>query len=682
MDFYLEKCFIKQQICVILLTLVPAGLIAPVSVTAEETPSTDPRVDLLVKEIEAGLERRGQSEAFQRYIDWTADRLDASAGDRTWDDKTGNCRLDWVDAMLRDQLWALGEAERFTRHLHDEVRDESSGLGAILSTAWRKLDVPGRPANGGGRETPAPESFSEALDMVEEALVEADRAFNESLSPLSEDEREKLHTHLYPVSTGEEAAGHRFADQELGREICDLIERLDRAALHRAAGAVTPLAGPELLEKLALYEPSEEPEETVEVKGVEGLVHEIVATPAGDIIIGARHDNVYHLEKIPDLAAIVDLGGDNTYFEGTAGPHRPVLVLIDLDGSDTYVGEKPGIQGGAVMGVSLLVNRRGDNTYEAKDVAQGACLVGAGILIDYGGNNRYLGRRRCQGSAVGGIGILIDRGGDDSYRSAQLSQGVGGPLGFGLLADLSGDDHFYAGGYYPTVYGSPGYDAFSQGVGVGPRGVANGGIGVLLAGGGDNVYECDYFSHGGGYWFAAGFARDFSGNDRRIGATRTTYEEGEREVRRFLRWGIAWQAHYGIGVVIDDDGDDFYSADHAGPAFSWDIGLAALMDFGGSDHYENPRASGAEAALGVLFDYEGDDLYEGGGQGLARENVSYHPMPEAGGNFSFLIDYGENSEFDEEVKPHACNRRGAPGGFLISRPAPPAPDELDIKPAP
>ena len=44
-------------------------------------------------------------------------------------------------------------------------------------------------------------------------------------------------------------------------------------------------------------------------------------------------------------------------------------------------------------------------------------------------------------------------------------------------------------------------------------------IEVLLDGGGDDTYEFDYISHGGGYWFAAGFARDFGGNDQRLGAT-------------------------------------------------------------------------------------------------------------------------------------------------------------------
>ena len=72
-----------------------------------------------------------------------------------------------------------------------------------------------------------------------------------------------------------------------------------------------------------------------------------------------------------------------------------------------------------------------------------------------------------QGTAVGGIGILIDRAGKDDYHAAMWAQGVGGPLGFGLLDDLQGADHYYCGGqwrnsYYPET---PGMEGWGQGAG-------------------------------------------------------------------------------------------------------------------------------------------------------------------------------------------------------------------------
>ena len=139
-------------------------------------------------------------------------------------------------------------------------------------------------------------------------------------------------------------------------------------------------------------------------------------------------------------------------------------------------------------------------------MAQGSALGGVGILVDYAGNDVYAGYRRVQGQAVGGIGILIDREGNDRYHAAMWAQGFGGPLGFGLLDDLAGKDHYSLGGLYPNSFKpeTPGYEGWGQGVGAGLRQVANGGIGVLLDGGGDDLYEYDYMAQGGGYWFGVG----------------------------------------------------------------------------------------------------------------------------------------------------------------------------------
>ena len=64
--------------------------------------------------------------------------------------------------------------------------------------------------------------------------------------------------------------------------------------------------------------------------------------PAGDIIIGGKGKNVYELDKMPGVCAVIDLGGDDEYREGTVSPDRPVLVVIDLAGNDTYIATKAG----------------------------------------------------------------------------------------------------------------------------------------------------------------------------------------------------------------------------------------------------------------------------------------------------------------------------------------------------
>jgi len=266
----------------------------------------------------------------------------------------------------------------------------------------------------------------------------------------------QLQRYLVPVLSSQNQVGHTIADRGTGRRLCDLMEKMDREALHAAAESLAPLADLRLLQRLR--ELPNESNAKLKIDGVSGALVDRIRTPGGDILIGGPGDNVYQLDRLRDVAAVIDLGGADAYHEGIVGPERPVLVVIDLAGNDAYRGTKPGIQGGAVLGVSMLLDLEGDDVYQAQDVAQGAVLAGVGVLIDYAGDDRYTGIRRLQGCAIGGIGILIDRAGNDAYRAALWAQGVGGPIGFGLLDDLAGNDQYYCGGmwrnsYYPETPG-------------------------------------------------------------------------------------------------------------------------------------------------------------------------------------------------------------------------------------
>jgi len=629
-------------------------------------------VSVLRREMEVGLARRGVRAAYDRYQAYSAGRLDATAGPKRWRDKTGNCRLGWYDRLLRDQLSAPSQAEHVSRQLHEALRDRRAGLGRALAIMAEKLDLP-------RRELP-PSAPGNALQTVKAAVAAARRAHDAALLPLTPDEREDLRRHLYTATTAQVTkSGARFPDATTGRRMCDLLERMDRQSLYAAARALAPLTDPTVLTGLATLPAGAD----AVPKGVQGEVHSVVATAAGTILVGGRGPNVYDLDALEHVCAVIDVGGDDVYKEGTVSAKRPVLVIVDLAGNDTYRGTKPGIQGAAIGGVSLLVDVAGNDTYQAQDVAQGACLAGVGILIDHAGNDSYRGLRRAHGSAMGGLAVMVDRAGDDRYHAALYAQGFGGPLGFGLMDDLGGNDHYYAGGLYLDGYkDTPGYSGFSQGVGSGPRGVANGGIGVLLDGGGDDVYQCDYFSHGGGYWFAVGIARDFGGNDRRLGSTRLAYDGKPRQEKVFLRWGMGWQAHYGLGFVIDDEGDDVYGGTIVGLGFSWDIGVAAILDFQGNDQYLTrvvAQAQGKEAALGIIFDVGGDDVYAGPETGKVPAKVSYHPMPDCGGNFGFSVNYGGTDTYNDEVMSDVYLKRASPTGFLIDRSNVPTLDALDAE---
>ena len=73
---------------------------------------------------------------------------------------------------------------------------------------------------------------------------------------------------------------------------------------------------------------------------------------------------------------------------------------------------------------------------------------------------------------------------------------------FAVLDDLDGKDHYYWAEPIATLTIRNRATRLGLGVGAGIRQVACGGIGTMLDGGGDDTYEFDYMSHGGGYCWA------------------------------------------------------------------------------------------------------------------------------------------------------------------------------------
>ena len=348
-------------------------------------------VELLPEEVASGFQRRHIEPQFARFRKYAAEKLDSTAGDRRTSEVTGNCRLKWYDHLLRNPLKAPAEAEEFTRLLHEAVLGGQEGLDLTLAAAGKKLDL----------DVPSPRKFNKvaspvaAIESVKQALTEAQVFYAAALAPLTRAEINRLAQGLYRSLTENGNVGHTLNDRGSGRQMCDLLEKLDREAMHRAARSLVPLASPQLLEQLAAL-PNEG---DVKVDGVSGTVVQRISTPSGDIVIGGREKNTYQLDAMAGVNAVIDLGGDDAYYEGTCSLARPVLIVIDLDGDDAYRANKPGVQGSAVLGISMLLDRAGNDSYQAKNVAQGSCLGGAGILIDYAGNDTYLGVRRIQGQA-------------------------------------------------------------------------------------------------------------------------------------------------------------------------------------------------------------------------------------------------------------------------------------------
>ena len=83
-----------------------------------------------------------------------------------------------------------------------------------------------------------------------------------------------------------------------------------------------------------------------------------------------------------------------------------------------------------------------------------------------------------------------------------------------------------------------------------------------------------------------------------------------------------------MGFCFDDSGDDVYEGTIMGSGMAWDCSMGVLCDFAGNDHYTATggltQGTGAQMGFGILFDYGGDDVYEGYGQGYA---IAEHFLP-------------------------------------------------------
>lgn len=621
----------------------------------------------MYEDIVSGINTRRSESVYRKWQKYAASILARTDRLSTGLELNNRCRLSWYDKLYRDPITSVFYAEEFTRQLYEDIASGTNGIIRGLRQARVKMDL--SPATFAEPFLYAPQTPQQAVLGVGVALTKAAELHSQALSLLKPEEIRYVTSESFSIFCAQTHYGHTVSAVNQAKNVIDLMEKVNGAAMYDAAETLLPLTSPRFIEVLKKIEPGMFEEVTVS-----GQVCQRVSTPAGNIIIGGPEDNTWDLDAIEDLVCLIDLGGNDTYKEGSCNPKRPILLVLDLgEGDDTFEGTKAGIQGGAILGVSILYNEKGDDFYRARDIAQGGAIGGIGILIDMDGNDRYLGFKRVQGCAMEGFGAIIDRGGDDQYRAALLAQGLGNPRGFGLLFDQSGDDYYYVGGYYEDSYPEhPGYDGWGQGIGAGVRGVACGGIGVLLEGEGNDTYEYDYFGHGGGYWMALGFLRDFSGDDVRVGATLKSYTNNARTQERWQRFSNGFGCHYALGFLFDDAGNDRYNGTIMGLGMAWDLSAGFLVDFSGDDTYEATggltQGTGAEGSLGFLLDYRGEDRYLGRGQGYASGGITYHQAYDCGGNFSFVVDHGGADQYGCGAKNNMMSQRGTPQGFIIDRP--------------
>lgn len=470
--------------------------------------------------------------------------------------------------------------------------------------------------------------------QIEDVLKRAAEMVNEAFAKLDAEERKFLEDTLGDVCSCFREVVMVLSDPDLERRarvrrFMQVAEKVDTRKLLAAAVYLSGLTDPQYLAGLA-----------VDLAGRgDGIILK-QDTPLGAIVLAGQGSQWHH----EPAAVIVDLGGDEHYTHET---RRPISIVIDLQGDDVYQATFDGAQAGGIFGVALLSDRDGNDQYIGQQWAQGAGALGVGVLHDAAGNDQYRGQDYSQGAAFVGVGLLLDEDGDDRYEAPRYAQGLGMPGGYGGLLDRAGTDHYYVGGRDRTNYETVGvFDAFGQGCGIGFRGLASGGVGLLRDDGGDDTYTGHNFAQGGGYFFGWGVLIDRAGDDRYLGA----------------RYAQAWAAHQALGLLEDHAGNDYYSCWRGvGQSCSWDETVSVLLDHSGDDVY-----SGGGFALcaahnngwAFLGDYAGNDVYQ-----------QCPDAPRADGDeevssFALQLDFGGGADHYGAEPRGGMIRHGNRHGFL------------------
>lgn len=300
-----------------------------------------------------------------------------------------------------------------------------------------------------------------------------------------------------------------------------------------------------------------------------------------DIIIRFGNENspVLYEEMSPIGKIIVGGAGPNIY-------HEDAALILDLGGDDIYLNNAGGSRPG--MNTTVVIDWEGNDIYQSGEAfSQGAGFLGGGFLMDLGGNDTFSSLDGSQGAGFWGIGLLRHNGSSSSFTSRSYSQGIG-QMGIGLIWNNRGDD------IYTCLY-------YGQGVGL------FGGAGVLLDASGNDYYKL------------GGLEPDFRDPSKSSDSMGQGFGRGMRPGKGMD--GIAG----GIGMLIDQNGNDTYIADYFAQGSSYFFGIGILNDWAGDDRYIAGRyaqGAGIHQSAGVFIDQAGDDSYYssfGVSQGLGHD---------------------------------------------------------------
>ena len=348
----------------------------------------------------------------------------------------------------------------------------------------------------------------------------------------------------------------------------------------------------------------------------------------GRMIIGSKGDDTYKNSNQPICFLLEPSGRDKYYAEINTTQRHPFYLVIDLAGDDLYDNKSLGGLFSVNQGLGISLDLAGDDVYRSGNFS--FCgILGAMIHYDALGEDVYTGGAFSQGAAFFGSALLIDGKGDDSYQAPTMAQGLGSTCGLGAILDFEGTDRYLLGAKYTHAPLMPNdFRSMGQGMGFGFRPDFAGGTGLLYDRSGNDKYIGAVYAQGVGYWYATGILIDEKGNDvynavyypqgSGIHLANGYLFDGEGDDAYYTRNGPGQGAghDWALGILLDKSGDDAYSIP-GGNGLGLNNSVGIFVDSKGNDRYErvNPSSYGyanfsrSAGAIGLFLDGSGTDTY-------------------------------------------------------------------------
>lgn len=340
----------------------------------------------------------------------------------------------------------------------------------------------------------------------------------------------------------------------------------------------------------------------------------IFESELGGIYIGSIYDDCI---DVHDFCAIINPSGNDIY--NYLNTNQKNFFQLDFSGNDIYRSNSALFS--AKSGFSQVYDFDGKDVYIGGDETISSKL-GFSELIDFKGDDIYKGRMYSLSASMFGACLLADYSGSDSYSVGEYGEGFASTWGISLLLDKRGRDFYESGNInFHAPLAPNDYLSMSQGMGFGFRNELGGGIGILIDRDGNDTYNGGVYAQGVGYWYSLGILIDNKGNDF---FNAVYYPQGS---------GI----HLAGGFFYNGSGEDSYYSKHGpGQGAGHDFGVGIFIDDSGNDHYsvEGGNGLGLTNSVGIFLDKRGDDRYENG----MSDNYGYGKGARSTGSIGIFID--------------------------------------------